>query len=90
MDDVKREADTLDSLTLNIKEIGSQVGHIKLSCIITYNYIILCHIILNHIISYYIALYYIILYHIMLYYIKSYYIILYCIVLYYFILPSLK
>ena len=53
MDDVKREADTLDSLTLNIKEIGSQVGHIILFCIILY------HILLQYIILYYIALYYI-------------------------------
>ena len=58
MDDVKREADTLDSLTLNIKEIGSQVGHIILSCIITYNYMILHYIISYYIISYYIVLYY--------------------------------
>ena len=28
MDDVKREADTLDSLTSNIKDIGSQVNPI--------------------------------------------------------------
>ena len=99
MDDVKREADTLDSLTLNIKEIGSQVGHIILFCIILYHillhYVILYYIALYYIKSYniisyyiilhYITLYYIALYYIALYYITSYYLALFYIVLYYMI-----